>query len=363
MQQVKISELKPHPRNDEFFDDITGEKWVEFLESIKTSGVIEPIVITPEYVIVSGHQRVRACKELGIDTVLCEMHGYKNEDEVIKDLLETNIRQRGNVGGSAKKVGLRIKELERLYGIKNGSSSFQGNQYTKDKSEKVVLPNNLEPPKTQENLAKELGMNVETMRNYKQLTEMIPELEDLVDTGIVTKTTALAMMKNLSEKEQEELISSMDTTKKITQSQVKKYIDEIKELKSRPPVIETVTVEPNDYKSIKAELKDTRNDIARMNREYHEKVSEVNDLKKQLEEMKKSKPENQYVATLQSKTMIFQSNIFRFIEDNGGYVFLSEHINDLPDKERNIFIKSVKEISDWANVLLYNIKQHTNDEN
>lgn len=36
------------------------------------------------------------------------------------DLLETNIRQRGDVGGSAKKVGLRIKELERLYGIQNG---------------------------------------------------------------------------------------------------------------------------------------------------------------------------------------------------------------------------------------------------
>lgn len=43
------------------------------------------------------------------------------------DLLETNIRQRGDVGGSAKKVGLRIKELERLYGIQNGGD--RGNQY------------------------------------------------------------------------------------------------------------------------------------------------------------------------------------------------------------------------------------------
>lgn len=43
------------------------------------------------------------------------------------DLLETNIRQRGDAGGSAKKVGLRIKELERLYGIQNGGD--RGNQY------------------------------------------------------------------------------------------------------------------------------------------------------------------------------------------------------------------------------------------
>lgn len=41
---------------------------------------------------------------------------------------------------------------------------------------------------------------------------MIPELSDLVDTGIVTKTTALAIMKELSEEDQENLIASMDTT-------------------------------------------------------------------------------------------------------------------------------------------------------
>ena len=43
-----------------------------------------------------------------------------------------------------------------------------------------------------------IGISVDTLNNYKKLTELIPELEDLVDTGIVTKTTALAMMRNLS---------------------------------------------------------------------------------------------------------------------------------------------------------------------
>ncbi len=73
MQQINIDELKPHPRNNEFFDDMTGEKWNEFLDSIKTRGVIEPIVITPEKVIVSGHQRVRACKELGTRNQKCNV--------------------------------------------------------------------------------------------------------------------------------------------------------------------------------------------------------------------------------------------------------------------------------------------------
>lgn len=40
----------------------------------------------------------------------------------------SHIRRRGEIGGSAKKVGRRIKELERLYGIQNGGN--RGNQYT-----------------------------------------------------------------------------------------------------------------------------------------------------------------------------------------------------------------------------------------
>ena len=155
MQQININELKPHPRNNEFFDDMTNEKWNEFLESVKLRGVIEPIVITPDKIIVSGHQRVRACKELGIDEINCDIHLYNNEDEILQDLLETNIRQRGDVGGSAKKVGKRIKELERIYGIQHGGD--HGNQYTEAK------PNNSDLPKSQSDLATQMGISVDTL--------------------------------------------------------------------------------------------------------------------------------------------------------------------------------------------------------
>lgn len=127
---------------------------------------------------------------LDINTVTCDIHHYKNEDQILKDLLETNIRQRGDVGGSAKKVGMRIRELERLYGIREGRPEKLPNY-------SVV---------TQEQLASQLGMSVDTLQNYKLLAEMIPELEDLLDTGIVTRTTALAIMKNLFYGNQEELV-------------------------------------------------------------------------------------------------------------------------------------------------------------
>ena len=63
-----------------------------------------------------------------------------------------------------------------MYGIERGN-----NQYS--------LPNS--SASTQEDLAKQMGISVDTLQNYKILSEMIPELEDLLDTGVVTKTTAL----------------------------------------------------------------------------------------------------------------------------------------------------------------------------
>lgn len=93
------------------------------------------------------------------------------------DKAETNIRQRGDVGGSAKKVGKRIKELERIYGIHQGNGS---NQYEQK-------PNNSVIAKSQEDIAAQMGISVDTLQNYKMMAEMIPELEDLMDTGIVTK--------------------------------------------------------------------------------------------------------------------------------------------------------------------------------
>lgn len=80
--------------------------------------------------------------------------------------------------------------MERLYGIREG------------RPEK--LPNN--SVVTQSDLASQLGISVDTLQNYKMMADMIPELEELMDTGIVTKTTALAMMRNLSENEQEDLM-------------------------------------------------------------------------------------------------------------------------------------------------------------
>ena len=120
-------------------------------------------------------------RAISIERNLTEPMKQLLEDGVISktvaaDLLETNIRQRGDVGGSAKKVGKRIKELERIYGIRNGSANEKGNN-------RIGEPNNSVDQKSQHDLATQMGISVDTLQNYKLLADMIPELSDLVDTG------------------------------------------------------------------------------------------------------------------------------------------------------------------------------------
>ena len=332
MQQLNINELKPHPRNNEFFDDMTGDAWEAFKESIKTSGIIEPIVVTKDMIIVSGHQRVRAAKELGISTVMVDIRKYENDEQVLKDLIETNIRQRGVGNPNPIRLGRCIKELEKIYGVREGRP---------EKLPKVSAV-------TQEQLSDMIGISVDTLQNYKKLTELIPELEDLVETGILAPTTATALVKRMTPSEQEDFVKSMDITQKITQKQVQQYINEIKQLKENPPI-------PSDYNSTKRELLDYKNDYNNLKSQFNEKVLELQELRKQIENMKVTEPTEQYNKKLKDSTIFFCSKVADFIEKVGGYVWLSDHLNELPDYERKSYVNAVKTIYAWAENLLSNI--------
>lgn len=74
-----------------------------------------------------------------------------------------------------------MKELERIYGVRDGSANEKGSIVGEINSF------------TQKDLADSIGIEVRTLQNYKQLADMIPEMQDLVETGIVTPTTARAI--------------------------------------------------------------------------------------------------------------------------------------------------------------------------
>lgn len=216
MQTFKVESLIPHPQNDFYFDPMEGQKWVEFLESVRTSGVIEPPVVTGGMVIVSGHQRVRACKELGIEEINCEIRVYESEDRILKDLIETNIRQRGNIDSSGLKMGRIINELERIYGVQDGAG----------RPKKIA--NNV-GNKTQTDIADMLNIeNRETYRQSKSLADLPVDFQDMLESGVITSSTAARIIAKLSEEEQIALLQQLPAAQKLTQSQVQTEVDKLK---------------------------------------------------------------------------------------------------------------------------------------
>jgi len=382
MQEINVSELKPHPKNDYFFDDIQGENWDAFLESVKTSGVIEPIIVDAKTkTIVSGHQRVRACKELEIQKVLCEVRIYDNEDKILKDLLETNLRQRGIGNTNPIKLGRCLRELERIYGVRQGSSNPKGtNIRDLDNTSDV----------TQEQIAQQYNISIDKYRNAEKLLNLIPELQDMVQENKVSATVASRIIARLSPTDQKQLILTYgkDEIENATQTKTQQMIDEMQRLKNvnagyeiklqkvhelenqisnlkqeldnRPTVEKTVEVKPDDYDNIKESLNGYQKDYSNLESDYNKKVKELSELKQQLESIKSVAPEEQYSKKLKDSTIFFCARVNDFIEKTGGFTWLSDHIMELPNPEKDAYIKAVDLIENWATAIKQNMKQYLN---
>ena len=359
MEFMDVNKLKPHDKNRYFFDDMDGEPWTAFLESIKTSGIIEPIIVSAkDLTIVSGHQRVRAAKRLGIENVAVELRNYESDDEMLKQLIEVNIRQRGIGNVNPIKFGRCIAELERIYGIKNGGDR---------KSEPTKLG-----VKTQKELAEELSMSSEQLRKYKSLTDLIPELQDAVQSGKITATTAMGFVKKLSVEEQEQLAEQIRGKDKVSSQEIKFYKERIKKLSEEnnalrnqePEVIEKeVEVVPDDYEKLKKKAREASAYQADFNRERQKVADEKRknlELQEQITKLKEQTVLEQNNQDMKASAIMFAMQCRNFIESVGGYVFISEHLMEIPEKEREGYIMSAQAVHDWAQVLLNNIERSAN---
>lgn len=174
MNMTKLSALKPHARCEYYFDNITGDKWESFKASIRQNGVIVPLITTADGTIVSGYQRYRACKELGIKTVPCEVADFADEDAVLRTMIESNIRQRGIVNQPSVKLGRMMLELERIAGVggrDSGGAVAHGGT-------------------TRAAIRKDLGIDSNVAKCSKGLVSMPESVQELVNEGIITPRVA-----------------------------------------------------------------------------------------------------------------------------------------------------------------------------
>lgn len=196
------SALRPHPRNEEFFSNIEGEDFVRLKESIAELGILTPLRVAADLTIVSGHQRYRAAKELGLKTIPVIIDDeLEDEDNKIVQLIAANFGRTENLIDKAK----WIAEYEKLRGVRQGSFGKVG-----------LDGNNFRLNVSQEDIAKELGITSKTLRNLKKLNDLIPEIQDIISEGRINATTGFKLIASLSPDEQRKLLESLPETEKIT---------------------------------------------------------------------------------------------------------------------------------------------------
>ena len=268
MQQISIDVLKPHPRNNEFFDDLNGEEFERLKNSIRDEKIYNDILVSPDMTIISGHQRVRAAKELGMKLVPIKIdEDLQDENAKLRALISNNFGRRKNDPEKDRKALVTYVELN---GYKQHDNQWTCHNGT---TTKISL----------DQIAAELSMSKRNLQRALSIERNLTEpMKKLLDEGIISKTIASDLISSLSEDEQEDLISSLDTTKKITQSQVQKYIDEIKQLENNNSKVKELETQISELKTEKNILEQK----VKLNKEESDKY---NKLKSDIEFLTKQK--------------------------------------------------------------------------
>lgn len=170
-----IDDFPDHP-----FHVRDDENMVQLVESIKSNGVLTPAVLRPKedgrYELVSGHRRKRACELAGLTTLRSEIKDL-TRDEAIVYMVESNF-QRTTILPSEKAFAYKM----RLEAIKR-----QG-----QRTDLTCAPVE-HKLKTRDIIAEQSGESREQVRRFIRLTNLIPELLELVDEGRIKMRPAVEL--------------------------------------------------------------------------------------------------------------------------------------------------------------------------
>ena len=198
IRDIPISEIDEFP--DHPFKVLMDEDMEQLVESIKRNGVMTPATVRLKedgrYELISGHRRKKACELAGLETLKCEVKEL-TRDEAIIVMVESNL-QRSVILPSEKAFAYKMR-LEAM--------NRQAGRPKKENSTPVV--SDFERQRTNEVLANEVGESREQIRRYIRLTNLVPELLDLVDEGRMKMRPAVEIS-FLDEDCQRDLVDEID---------------------------------------------------------------------------------------------------------------------------------------------------------
>ena len=247
IRDIPISEIDEFP--DHPFKVLMDEDMEQLVESIKRNGVMTPATVRLKedgrYELISGHRRKKACELAGLETLKCEVKEL-TRDEAIIVMVESNL-QRSVILPSEKAFAYKMR-LEAM--------NRQAGRPSKDNLTPMV--SDLDTTRTNEKLGKEVGESREQIRRYIRLTELVPEILQMVDERQIAFRPAVEVS-YLTEEQQYTLLEAMeynDATPSLAQAiKMKKYNQDGK-LTSE--VIQSIMEEEKPNQKEKSAFRDER---------------------------------------------------------------------------------------------------------
>lgn len=196
MQQIPIGELFPFKNHP--FKVLDDDSMSDTVESVKQYGVLSPLIARPRpkggYEIISGHRRQHAAELAGLETLPVIVR-QMDDDAAIILMVDSNLQRE------------HILPSERAFAYKMKLDAMK-NQGTRSDLTSTQVVSKL---RSNEKLGAENNQSRETVRRFIRLTNLIPELLDMVDNKTVSFNPAVELS-YLSPEQQQEVIRAMDDT-------------------------------------------------------------------------------------------------------------------------------------------------------
>ena len=197
VQRMPLSEL--HPFEGHPFKVLDDDAMTETVDSIRQMGVANPLIVRPDpdggYEIISGHRRHHAAELAGLDAIPVIVRELDDDAAVIM-MVDSNL-QRENILPSERAKAYKMK-LEAL--------KHQGSRTDLTCEQDA---HKLDGKKSRDIIAEQAGTSKDSVRRFIRLTELIPEILDMVDEKKISMTPAVELS-YLKPEEQRNFLEAMD---------------------------------------------------------------------------------------------------------------------------------------------------------
>lgn len=365
----------------------------ELAESIRSTGWIQPILVTPNNELIAGERRLRACRDiLGMTEIPVQVADVRDAEHQLElEIVENGVRKNWTMTEMLEIA--RRKERLAAIRAKENQSCGQGG---------ILLPANLPKANSRKEAATVIGVS-ERQYDYMKHIEDHKNLltpSDFVDwdEGRLSTNKAYQRIKAQLEAERErnselkasigamqqqldnvdydndalqklidantELqndVDSITTRLKVANQQIENMRGENAELQeqleNQPVKIETRTVYPHDYEDLKRENADQKRymeyhriETAEHNKEREQYLSKITELKQRIAELSEDIIDEKSQVVRCAKSLMMHS--YTFLSEHGGSLFVADHLDVLDPTDKDSYIKAIVSMAGWANSLL-----------